>query len=201
MHSCGHLWTPLGHLRIRRLGVRVAPGALSERPGRSSVGTDVSPGLGHRLCHGSDPREPYPSESRRRGRSEAFAQGFSQEGALVDFLTSMVGRDVPGRSWTSCSASAGWVDWCRAVAPLIAGMMAPLEFEDAQRATLNESRDPKGCGAQNVGASGCLGRRVERGPSSSSAPRRHTILESIEQLLTRISGPVTSSLRGAPPPT
>ena len=28
MHSCGRPGTPLGDLRIRRLGVRVAPGAL-----------------------------------------------------------------------------------------------------------------------------------------------------------------------------
>jgi len=30
MHSCGRPGTPLGHLRIRRLGVRVAPGALQK---------------------------------------------------------------------------------------------------------------------------------------------------------------------------
>jgi hypothetical protein len=37
MGGCGRPWTPLGDLRIRRLGVRVAPGAL---PKLIAVATD-----------------------------------------------------------------------------------------------------------------------------------------------------------------
>jgi hypothetical protein len=66
--SCGHPWTRLGDLRIRRLGVRVAPGALRETPGRSSVGKYEAPRTCDRLCHGSDPREPF---SIRIGASRA----------------------------------------------------------------------------------------------------------------------------------
>jgi len=33
----GHLWTPFGHLRIRRLGVRVAAGARHETPAQVEV--------------------------------------------------------------------------------------------------------------------------------------------------------------------
>jgi hypothetical protein len=33
----GHLWTPFGHLRIRRLGIRVPPGVLGKTPTRSRV--------------------------------------------------------------------------------------------------------------------------------------------------------------------
>jgi len=40
MHSCGRPRIPLGHLRIRRLGVRVAPGAQGKSPGTCRSAAD-----------------------------------------------------------------------------------------------------------------------------------------------------------------
>jgi len=49
----------LGDLRIRRLGVRVAPGALAKSLVEAVGSVLANAGLGHRLGHGGDPREPF----------------------------------------------------------------------------------------------------------------------------------------------
>ena len=59
MDGCGHPRTPLGHLRFRRLGVRVAPGALGKRPGRGRCRHVRGSPTRQRLWRGSDPREPF----------------------------------------------------------------------------------------------------------------------------------------------